>query len=79
MATRTRGIWPNGRDPWAVWSKRPPRVAPTETVTEQEITVNERKPSENVASIAGRVLAGQEATEDEVKSLAASVLSQRNG
>lgn len=73
----TRGTWPDGGDPWAVWRMRPPAIKREPEA--EEITVNERKPSQNIASIAGRVLAGQEATQREVKSLAASVLPQRIG
>lgn len=72
----TRGIWPNGKDPWKVWNMRPAMPA---IQTQEETSEADRKPSQAVASIAGKILAGQEATQAETKSLAASVLSQRNG
>lgn len=73
---RTRSKWPNGADPWRVWSLRPQLRALPPIETEQT-TTTERQPSERVASIAGKVLNGYEPEPAEVKSLAASVLSQR--
>jgi len=62
--------WPNGSDPWAVWRNRAPRLIEPEA---------ERTPAEaeTTASLAGMVLQGHLPTDEEAKSLAASVLSSK--
>jgi hypothetical protein len=65
----TRGTWPNGSDPWVVWRNRPPRPLLEEARAPAE--------AETTASLAGMVLQGHLPTDEEARSLAASVLSSK--
>jgi hypothetical protein len=66
----TRGTWPNGANPWAVWNVGRANY---------EALKQERQPSgaETTPSLAGKVLAGHQPTDQEARSLAGAVLSAK--